>query len=112
MGVVRSIASICNEDPYKLWHAIASGGLLYQASPPFKAMPSEALRPVSSTPGPCWRCTACNKAFNDIKQLVNHITFFVRQRDKSHIELYKKIKEYADKSGKTFTQASEEILRC
>ena len=60
----------------------------------------------------CWRCFACGKEFNDVKHLVNHINFFVRQKDKNHLELYRKIKESSDKSSKSFTQVVEEMLKC
>lgn len=71
---------------------------------------TSSTKPKSAEP--CWRCSACNKVFNDVRVLVNHITFFVRQKDKAHIELYKKIKEQSEKNGKTFTQVVEEILKC
>jgi len=66
----------------------------------------------SVSTAPCWKCSACGKEFNDVKHLVNHITFFVRQKDKNHLELYRKIKESSDKSSKSFTQVVEEMLKC
>lgn len=112
MEVVKSIASLCDEDPYKLWRSIAAKATLIQ--PVEMVSRTEVKTQTSAQPvtGSCWRCTACNRTFNDIKHLVNHITFFVRQKERAHLDLYKKIKESADKSGKTFTQVCEETLRC
>lgn len=107
--VIKSIANLCDEDPYKLWHNIASLQLTQSVNR------SESVDNISSQKSMAkdvgWKCTVCGKFFNDVGHLVNHITFFVRQRDKAHIELYKKIKEYADKNNKTFTQATSEILK-
>jgi hypothetical protein len=110
LEVVRSIAKLCNEDPYKIWYAIALGGITTKTA----SQPSAKTTPTASktTSEFCWRCSACNKTFNDVRQLVNHILFFVRQKDRAHIEVYKEIKERSTKESKTFTQVAEEILRC
>jgi len=114
LEVVRSIARLCNEDPYRLWYSLATS---YKQRP----MPIEvsaAGQRVASEKKPtttgetCWRCSACGKSFDDIKHLVNHILFFLRQGDKAHAELYKEVKSKATKEGKTFTQVAEELLRC
>lgn len=79
-----------------------------------KTIPQVSAKPTvkTTTSELCWRCTACNKTFTDVKQLVNHILFFVRQRDRAHLEVYKEIKDKSTKEGKTFTQIAEEILKC
>ncbi|GEM_PF-809040 len=113
LEVVRSIAKLCNENPYKLWQSIALGVITIpqsRVSSPVEEVAKPSI-PKASTSGPSWRCIACNKIFTDVKQLVNHILFFVRQKDKAHTELYKEIKDRSTKEGKTFTQVAEEILR-
>lgn len=114
LEVVRSIAKLCDEDPYKLWRSIALGVAAIpqpKVSSPVGGVTKPSM-PKASTSEPSWRCTACNKIFTDVKQLVNHILFFVRQKDRAHTELYKEIKDRSTKEGKTFTQVAEEILRC
>ncbi|MEM1644739.1 MAG: hypothetical protein QXL96_02515 [Ignisphaera sp.] len=116
LEVVKSVARLCNEDPYKLWHSIALGiTATITSKTSSQSMTERATKPTTlkaSTSELSWRCTACSKVFTDVKQLVNHILFFVRQRDKAHTELYKEIKDRSTKEGKTFTQVVEEILRC
>ena len=111
LDVVKSIAHLCNEDPYRLWRIIASSSAKYVGIS-IQEQGSASTAEKQRTAGPCWRCSACNRVFSDSRQLVNHITFFVRQRDKAHIELYNKIKDNATRSGKTFTQVAEEMLKC
>lgn len=106
--VVRSIARICNEDPYKLWYEILGKPITVTATTSTAAPATE--KKVAE--GPCWRCEACGKTFADARHLVNHITFFVRQKDKAHIELYQKIKKLENEKGKTFTEVALEILKC
>ncbi len=109
MEVVKSIARLCSEDPYNLWHEIAKQELGAKAAVIISAEESQRKTVVAEL---CWRCEACGKTFSDVKHLVNHITYFVRQRDPAHIELYKKVKNHAEKSGKTFSEAAMELLKC
>ncbi|MEM0026806.1 MAG: hypothetical protein QXT53_02470 [Ignisphaera sp.] len=106
--VVKSIARICNEDPYELWYEILGKAIVMNATPTTTVSTSEK----KIAEGPCWRCEACGKTFSDARHLVNHITYFVRQRDKAHIELYQKIKKLESEKGKTFTEIALEILKC
>ena len=106
--VVKSIARICDENPYDLWYEIL--GKITQIGATLTASSSSKER--KSIKEPCWRCEACGKIFTDAKQLVNHITYFVRQKDKPHIELYQKIKKIENEKGKTFTEAALEMLKC
>lgn len=106
--IVKSIANLCNENPYVLWYNIASL---------FLGQHKIVEKPVSQVTQPtaianCWRCPACNRTFSDTKHLVNHITYFVRQRDKAHIELYQKIKKFSDEQKKSFTEIAISILKC
>lgn len=107
--VIKSIATLCNENPYGLWYNIATSFLKPQETIEGmkKSLPQTSQHTVS-----CWRCTACNKTFNDVKHLVNHITYFVRQKDKAHIELYQKIKKFSDEQKKSFTEIVINMLRC
>ncbi|HIP56766.1 MAG TPA: hypothetical protein EYH02_01655 [Ignisphaera aggregans] len=111
--VVKSIASICGEDPYTLWNALASGSI---PKPSESQLAKKSTSTAQSITKPhtlqCWRCPACNKEFSDVKQLVNHILFYVKQRDKSHIEVYRNIKQRVERSGQTFTQVIMTELRC
>ena len=111
--VVKSIASICGEDPYALWNALASGSIpKLGESQPAKKSVSTAQAIAKPRVSQCWRCPACNKEFSDVRQLVNHILFYVKQRDKSHIEVYRSIKQRVERSGQTFTQVVMTELRC
>lgn len=110
LEIVRSIASLCNEDPYKIWYSIALEGV--KSRPLHQVSVKTATVPTKTVAEFCWRCPACNKVFNDVKHLVNHILFFVKQRDRAHIDVYKEVKDKSTKEGKTFTQVAEEILRC
>lgn len=110
MDVVKSIAALCNENPYELWYNIA---LLYLDKTVEKIeKPSIQTAPPHTPVANCWRCSACNRTFNDIKHLVNHITYFVRQKDKAHMELYQKIKKLSDEQRKSFTEIATNILKC
>jgi uncharacterized C2H2 Zn-finger protein len=110
MEVVKSIATLCREDAYMLWYELVSESTgTVEVS---HVSPTESKRERISTTGPCWKCESCGKIFNDVKHLVNHITFYVRQRDRAHMELYQKIKRIADEKEKTFTEVVMEVLKC
>uniref|UniRef100_A0A7J2U1Q5 C2H2-type domain-containing protein n=1 Tax=Ignisphaera aggregans TaxID=334771 RepID=A0A7J2U1Q5_9CREN len=108
--VVKSIAMLCRENTYNLWYELASEGanIIGATQTPLIESKKEKI----SVEGPCWRCEACGKTFTDIRHLVNHITFYVRQRDKAHIELYQKMKKIVNEKRKTFTEVVMESLRC
>uniref|UniRef100_A0A7J3QGH6 C2H2-type domain-containing protein n=1 Tax=Ignisphaera aggregans TaxID=334771 RepID=A0A7J3QGH6_9CREN len=108
MEVVKSIATLCNENPYDLWYNIASS---FSELLKHSEKEPQAIKQIPVTAN-CWRCSACNKTFNDVKHLVNHITYFVRQKDKAHIELYQKIKRISDEQRKSFTEIAINILKC
>ncbi len=114
LEVVKSIASLCNVDPYELWNALAHGSPQAATAPATR--PTTATTTAKTVPrtaaGPCWRCPACGKEFNDVKHLVNHILFYVRQRDRAHIEVYRKVKQRVEQTGQTFTQVVMSELRC
>lgn len=110
MEIVKSIAKLCREDPYKLWHYIAS--TMFTSSLEQYSIQKLENRDLSSKSNSSkWKCSVCGKIFEDVTRLANHIIFYVRQKDQNHLELYKKIKEYADENNKTFTQAVEEIFK-
>jgi uncharacterized C2H2 Zn-finger protein len=106
--VVKSIATICGENAYSLWYELATISTIQTSQTSI----TEDKKVKTSVEGPCWRCEACGKTFTDVKHLVNHITFYVRQRDKAHLELYQRIKRVVDEKGKTFTEVVTEILKC
>ncbi len=108
--IIKSIATLCNEDPYELWYNIATSFLRPQET--IEDMKKSQLQTTPQYTVSCWRCTACNRTFNDVKHLVNHITYFVRQKDKAHIELYQKIKKISDEQKKSFTEIATNTLRC
>ncbi len=114
LEVVKSIASLCGVDPYTLWNALAYGSLQTAVAPVTRpATATSTTKTITRTPaGPCWRCPACGKEFNDAKHLVNHILFYVRQRDRAHIEIYRKIKQRVEQTGQTFTQVVMSELKC
>jgi len=110
MEVVKSIATLCGEDAYTLWYELVSESTgVVEVS---RVSPTESGRERISATGPCWKCEACGKIFADVKHLVNHITFYVRQRDRTHMELYQKIKRVVDEKEKTFTEVVMEVLKC
>ena len=114
LEVVKSIASLCSVDPYALWNSLAHGSLQVATETATKQPSATAITktaPKTAT-GPCWRCPACGKEFNDVKHLVNHILFYVRQRDRAHIEVYRRIKQRVEQTGQTFTQVAMSDLRC
>ena len=111
--VVKSIASVCGEDPYALWSALASGSIPKLSESQHAKRPVSTAQPISKPRiSQCWRCPACNKEFTDVRQLVNHILFYVKQRDRSHLEVYRNIKQRVERSGQTFTQIVMTELRC
>lgn len=103
MEIVKSIAILCDEDPYRLWYDIAKLHL----EPKLLEVERAALQTEN-----CWRCPACNKAFNDVKHLVNHITYFTRSKDRAHTELYQKLKKLSDDHRRSFTDIVTTTLRC
>ena len=111
LEVVKSIASLCNVDPYILWEAISSGKTTFKRIEMKISTPSQESQQARRI-GPCWRCPACGKEFNDVKHLVNHILYFVRQRERSHLEVYRKIKSRVEQTGQTFTQIVLNELKC
>ncbi len=108
--VVKSIAALCNVDPYELWYTIAYGTA--RTASTTSATTTTSIRTQVQRTGPCWRCPACGKEFNDVRTLVNHILFYVRQRDRAHLEVYRKIKQKADQTGQTFTTVAMNELKC
>ncbi len=114
LEVVKSIASLCGVDPYTLWNALAHGSLQAVTAPTTRSTTTTATAKTApkTIAGPCWRCPACGKEFNDVKHLVNHILFYVRQRDRAHIEVYRKIKQRVEQTGQTFTQVVMSELKC
>ncbi len=108
--VVKSIAHLCHEDPYSLWHKLASMYTTTLIEQRYLAKPQHIQ--IKREAEKCWKCPACNKTFDDFKHLVNHITYFVRQHDTSHTELYKKLKKISSDSGKTFSEIVASELKC
>jgi len=108
--VVKSIAYLCREDPYNLWYKLASmyTNTVTDQRSSTKAQSIQTKRETEK----CWKCPACNKIFDDYKHLVNHITYFVRQHDVSHIDLYKKLKKISSDTGKTFSEIVASELKC
>lgn len=108
LEVIKSVAALCGENPYSLWVAVSS---------------SSAPRAVTTAPASAeagegvenkrerWTCSACFREFEDVRHLVNHITYFVRQGDKAHLELYQKLKKLSAEKGRTFTEVAAEALK-
>ncbi len=111
--VVKSIAYLCREDPYTLWYELASvygSRLEYKLEQKYSSKPSSIQ--TNQSIEKCWKCPACNRVFDDIKHLVNHITYFVRQHDSSHIDLYKKLKKISGDTGRSFSEVVAKELKC
>jgi len=107
LEVVRAIASLCNVDPYVLWRWIAQrelGGIATQ--PQTKVSSATTL----STTAPCWKCPACGKTFDNPTTLARHILYFVKLRDRAHLELYKELKNKMSSSGKRFNEIVKELV--
>ncbi len=107
LEIVKSIAALCNVDPYQLWYYLAR-----QSMPTAKSV--SVAKPSTPTlrTEPCWRCPACGKTFQDPAKLVSHILYFLRQRDRGHIEVYRELKKKVEATGKTFTEIVKEELKC
>ncbi|MCS7111747.1 MAG: hypothetical protein N3E36_06975 [Sulfolobales archaeon] len=108
--IVKSIAALCNEDPYKLWYGIAASFL--QPRELMEKVEKVTAQTALQRTDNCWRCPACNKTFNDVRHLVNHITYFVRLKEKAHTELYQKLKKLSDEHRKSFTDIAIGTLKC
>ena len=108
LEVVKSIASICGVDPYELWNEIAKRFAETSAARPRPAT-AEARKPSTAM---CWRCPACGREFESPSKLVSHILYFVRQRERAHVQLYREIKKLVEERGKTFTEIVKEEYRC
>jgi len=110
MEVVKSIASICGVDPYELWSELAKRFGVPTHSAARTSAAAEAKR--ATAPSMCWRCPACGREFESPAKLVSHILYFVRQRERSHVQLYREIKKLVEERGKTFTEIVKEEYRC
>ncbi len=108
LDVLRSIASLCSVDVYELWYRLTSS---YTQQERYSETTSTTPKTVERR-GLCWKCPACGKEFQDVKTLVSHILYFVRQRDRAHLQVYRDIKRKVESTGKTFTEIVMSDYRC
>ncbi len=111
MEVVKAIASLCGVDPYVLWEWIYQREVSSTSSTTVSTATAGATSKsrTSITTAPCWRCPACGKTFDNPTTLARHILYFVKMRDRAHLDLYREIKNKMNASGRRFNEVVQEF---